>query len=656
MQFLKKYLSFCVLLLLPELSLAQGGTIPIGIWNITSISGELKAGGRYGFGTTNSYGIDNTTKSYNAFGGVLLKTSSYVWNPSFLKVDIDGGYTPESRQDVYLVFQNHNDMINMRKLHVGGIFFSQKPVSLSTYLNLSDLYDSRENLTDIKTNSKNYGAALSFTNRMLPMSFSYNDTKWDSREINTNRTFSYHQKNFEGRASKSFTVKDKSDLIYTHHDYTREEFDIPTPIRNIADNIQLLNSYFFDSLKTSHFNSNILATNQVGVDSFKQFRATETFYTKLPHNLYLNSSYGYNYVSRPIENLGLHNFATVLSHQLYRSLHTSLIYEYNNAKDSYHEVNNKGGIALDYTKIIPWNGMLTMSYTYSRMHETRTSQDEYLHIMNEEYSISDTRRTMLKRPYIDSSTIIVKDATGTVIYQNGFDYKLNSVGNFIEIQRVPGGQIQENSNVYVFYTANQPGKYSYDVNVNNFMVNVSLFKRLIGVYFKSNRTGYENINMADYLLLDYLNDNIYGTRLEYKMVTAGAEYDDYQSRYVPYKMTRYYLTLQGNYHQRLLLTMNANMRQYKIPSEETPRIYRDVTGMASYAVSRSTKLDLNVGYQNQEGKQINLDLVTARCRLSTYYRKITFSGGIDYYNRIYLDNQKSSYIGANVQIIKKFKR
>jgi len=113
--------------------------------------------------------------------------------------------------------------------------------------------------------------------------------------------------------------------------------------------------------------------------------------------------------------------------------------------------------------------------------------------------------------------------------------------------------------------------------------------------------------------------------------------------------------LQGNYHNRVLYSINANLRDYKIPTEETDRIYKDVNGMISYSISRKSKLDFTIGYQSQRGKQINLDLFTARSKFSTIIKQLTFVAGLDSYERVYLDNQKTNYIGMYLQIIKKFK-
>ena len=348
------------------------------------------------------------------------------------------------------------------------------------------------------------------------------------------------------------------------------------------------------------------------------------------------------------------SFNTLLGHQLFESLHTGILYQYNNALEtSYREVNNKVGVDLNYTKRTFANGLLNVQYAYNRVFEKMKSSDILLNILNEEYNISD--HLLLKRPYIVASSISVKDVTGTTIYQQGFDYTVNVIGSFIELQRIPGGLIPDNAKIFVSYTANQPGSYNYDIDLNVFSINYSIFNRLLEVYYKTNRTGYDQVHNADYLLLNYLAEDIYGSSVKYRSATVGVEYDNYQSSLVPYTMMRYFLTWQGRYGQRLVFSVNGNLRDYKIPTETTHRVYRDVNGMLSYSFSRRSKLDVNVGYQSQEGKQINLDLFTLRSKFSTVLKQLTYVVGFDLYNRVYLDDQKTNYLGAYVQIIKKFK-
>ncbi len=632
---------------------AQSSLLSLGFWNISALSGEIKAGGLYGIGTMNTYGINNKLTTYNYYGGIQLKTASYIWNPNFLTINADGGYYPESRQDLYLVTPNIYNTINTSKLHLSTVLFPKKLFSLSNYLNYDNSYDSRENLTDIKTKSKSWGGQFSLRNKLLPITMSYNQSKWDSKEILTGRDFYYDQKNINAHATKSFGLQDRTELDYTHNDYYRKDFSM-IGIQNVSDNLSLINSIYLDSARKSQLNSTVFGTIQKGADNYKQLRENENFFLKLPRHFNFSSSYGYYYISRDPEVLQQHTFNAMLGHQLFQSLHTGLIFDYNYALEStYTEINRKGGIELNYIKKTFAGGLLNVMYNYHRVREVRTSNDELLVVKNEEYTISD--RIMLKRPYINLNTIVVKDATGTIIYQQNLDYIVNSIGNFIEIQRVPGGLIQENANVFVFYTAVQPGNYQYDINLNNFSANWGLFNQLIDFYFKTNRNSYDNLKNSDNLILDHLTENIFGGSVKIKSANIGAEYDNYQSTLVPYVMMRYYLMWQGRYKSKLLYTINANWRDYKMPTEDQHRIYRDLNAMMAYSFNQRLRLDINIGYQSQEGRQINLNLYSLRTKLSRNLNQLTLVAGLDAYDRVYLENQKNSYLGVYIQVVKKFK-
>ena len=635
------------------ISNAQNSILSLGLWNITALSGEVKVGGLYGVGDINTYGINNKITTSDYYGGILLKTSSYVWNPSFLTVNVDGGYFPESRQDLYLVSPNIYNAINTSKLHSGATLFPKKSITLSTFLNYDNSYDSRENLTDIKTDSKTYGGTFSFKNKLLPVTIGYDNNDWHSKEVLTGRQYYYNQKILNGRVSKSFWKRDKNDLLYTHNDYYSRDY-YQNRIRNVSDNIQLQDGFFLDSARRSQYNSNIFGINQHGSDSFQQFRINENLFYKLPYNLTFNTSYDYGYLKQEPEKMQQNSFTAHLAHQLFESLHSGITYQYNNnLESSYHEVNHKAGIDLNYTKKTFANGILSIMYSYNKEIEKMMSSDIFLNIVNEEYTLSDM--VVIKRPYVYSSSIIVKDATGTIIYQLGLDYILTTVGDYTEIQRIPGGLITSNAKIFVFYSARQPGSYNYDINLNNFSVNYSIFNNLLSVYFKTNRADFSNIHNADMLLLNYLNENIYGSIVKYKLASCGVEYDDYQSNIVPYKMTRYFATWQGKIREKFIFSINANWREYKIPTEANARKYGDLNGMFSYTISSISKLDINIGYQSQQGQQINLDYYTMRAKYSTVIKQLIFVFGLDAYDRSYLQNQKMDYLGAYIQIIKKFK-
>ena len=630
--------------------------LSLGFWKLSSVSGELKAGTLYSQSGMYLGGTTVRDNSTNYYGGISLSTNSFIWNPNFMNVGISAGYLPQSHQDQYLYYPNRTDVINSENLHFNTILLPKKPISLGAYLNFDNTFDSRENLSDIKTESKTMGSTLTYTNKFLPANLSYNVTDWNQKEIQTNRVFSYKDKIFNGRISKTFKKLDRNELSYTHREDVRTDFNV-SPANYVTDNVELNNSFSFDSANRTRFTSNIAGISQRGLDSFQQVRTSENFMTTLPFKIHFNSGYTFNYVNRPSQDLIEHDINFSLSHQLYQSLYTGITGGYNQTFQSdYTEAYMSLGGNVTYNKSLGKIGQLAVSYGYSKVRDKRVSQDVLLQKIGEPYLLADNQIVMFKLPYVNQATVVVKDVTGTIIYQEYFDYNLILRNNYLEIQRVPGGQIPNNTTVYISYTANQPGNTQFDANNNNFSVDLSFLRRLIGVYYRFMANNYSNVKNTDGLFLNYLTYYLYGIRSEYKFISGGAEIDDYQSSLYPYRMTRYFLTMQGTIKRRFVVSLNANERIYDhLPNNEMNRIYQDVNGLLAYSLTRRTKIDFNLIYNYQHGQEINLDLLSAKLRISTVIRDMVWLAGIEAYNRLYLDTERNTYFGGYIQVSKKFK-
>lgn len=626
------------------------------IWSLSSLAGEIKGGGLYAQATSSSYGENDKAILSNLYGGVSLRTMSYFWDPNFITLGVDGGYYPQTMQDQFVIYQNRHDVINTKNLHLTSALFPKKKINLSVFANFDQMYDSRENLTDIKTNSQNLGSYLSLSNKYVPLFFDVNKSEWHQTELQTNRNFNYEQTAFDGRASKTFFKDDRNELLYSHRDYTRQDYNL-SPVRNLVDIMELHDNYYLDSIKRSRLSSSIVGMNQRGVDSFKQIHVSEGVFYVLPHDFILNSNYSFYYVTRPSQDLRQHDVNANIGHQLYESLFTSISGDFNYADETQYvdQIYNLGANIV-YNKKILRKGQLSVNYSYNRLHDKRLAQDVLLQVVQEGYTLTDNQIVLIKLPFVDEATVLVKDSTDSHLYQKDIDYVLIPDGNYLEIRRQPGGQIANGMRVYVSYTARQPGNSKYDVNQQNFSIDITFFKRLIGAYYRINKTDYVNVENIDPLFLNYLTNTYYGLRSEYKFFSGGAEVNNYQSTLYPYRMFRYYAILQGHYKKKILYSLNGNIRYYDhLQNGEISRKFNDVSGMLAYLFNSRTRLDFNLIYNYQNGEQIDLEMYTGKLKLTTAFRDITCSAGIDAYHRIYLETQKYYYIGGFIEIIKRFK-
>jgi hypothetical protein len=639
-------------LLYPCMSYSQTLTTPNRFFQPMSVNGGFKLGGQYSYqkGTTNEIYDVRTSPVY--YGGLFLNTNSYFWNPKFLTLDLGGEYNPGRNQVSYLVVPDQSEVRTLKRVNASATFFKEKQINFGVYTNFNQVYANRENLSNIRTNSFNYGGNLSFYNRILPLQVNLSKGQWDEHEIQTGRTYSTDQCDLQAIIKKSFTTKDKNELEYYHNELFRQE---PPSIRtqNISDNLNLKNSYVFDNKRQQSLNSFISGTDQKGTDEFKRLQVYENVNFTLPRNLSLLGNYSFTEIQRTELTTKQQNTGAVLRHKLYESLTTSLVYEYNHINNTYYlESFHRPGIELRYDKVIP-GGRLSLASSYFRLYQSRTSDSALIPIMSEQHALRTGEIELLDKPHAVNGSVVVKDVTGTIIYQLNFDYLLIERNAYLEITRVPGGQIAENSSVYVDYVVNQPGSYRYDANIVNFSANVLVLKNLLEVYYRLSFQNYDHLENTEFLTLNYITQNLVGARVEYKFASGGVEYDNYKSTVIPYRLLRFYFLLQGNIKGKVIYCLNGNYRNYRMLDDNSLQKYGDLSGNVSYMITPQTKVTLDIGYRKQVGPGINLNLLTARSEFTANYNKLYFKAGVEVYKRLYL-NDNINFFRVYAELVRTF--
>ena len=140
-----------IFLLFPHVVSGQDITNETHWWQLTSLNGAAKVEGLYRNQQMNTNSIYENQKSSLVWGGLQLNTSSYIWHPNFLSLDIGGEYNPEKRKELYLVVPDQAEAVTAKKVDFSAIFFKRKPINLGVYANYNESYNARENLSNIKT-------------------------------------------------------------------------------------------------------------------------------------------------------------------------------------------------------------------------------------------------------------------------------------------------------------------------------------------------------------------------------------------------------------------------------------------------------------------------------------------------------------------------
>jgi hypothetical protein len=632
--------------------IAFSQTTPSGFFHPESINGNIRFMGLYRMQKSVIGDVIEDQRSIYYIGGIMLNTTSFFWSPDILYVNLDVEYNPESRNETYLLVPDRSEVRTLKKLDFRTAIFRNKSVNLNVFANLNQTYFNRELLTNVKSDNKQWGGIFSIYNKFLPLSVSYRQSDWRQNELQTGRVFTMKQNDFTPRISKSFGSNDNNELLYSKSSYYYS-YAGSSEVKNLIDKVTLTDNIFFDRDRKYNFNSYASYYKQDGTYQFEKIEANERLLFNLPANLRFTGGYMYNRLTDPTQVLSQNRILGSLNHRLFESLTTNVYVDYSDISQTIYDENNlRAGADLNYTKKIP-TGTLNLSYRYYRSYFDMTGTSAPLKIVNEEHILSDNQTTLLNKPYVDLSTVVVKDPAGIILYQENFDYIVTERNDYVEIKRIPGGQILNGQTVTVSYTAIQPGSYSYIADNNTFSSSILLFGKLLELYYTRSVQDYKDLVQTEYLTLNYFNQYIAGCRIDLGVAGAGVEYDEYNSNVIPYKRYRYYVDLNISIWTKLLVALNGNLLDYKLIADDVNQIHANINGKISYLFSHRTRLDFDAGYLRQRGQNIDLDLITSKLELSTSFRQLYLKGGLEIYRRHYL-NSDFDFAGTFIEIVRKF--
>jgi hypothetical protein len=630
----------------------QDSRISIGPWHLGNVSGELGIEGMHQvrYNTFNDYRDEQ--KSTYLIGGMRLNTSSYFWRPGIIDISLNGEFNPESRDEQYLVIPDRSEVRTLKKLEGRMSLLNGRDINMSAWMNFHQGYFNRENITNIRSGNKQWGSLLNFNNKILPFSVRYAGIHWDQTETETNRLFSMDQNSIQASSVKSFYEIDKHDLTYSYDDYTYTYADQNT-ISNKVNRLAMNNHFFFDREKKYGFRSHIQFYNQQGQNSFSKLDANEQLLFHLAHNLDLGSGWNYYRMNETNQLMRISRGNLSARHQLFRSLTSQVFTEISATRHTHFtESEIKSGADLKYTKKIPF-GIFNLGYSYYRLTNNTESEPGPVNILNEPHTFSDPGNVLLEKPYVDPQSVIIYDATGSMILEEGADYYIIIINEFLEIVRIPGGMIPESGSILVSYSAIQPGTSRYTANNHRYQAGISLFNRFLELYYRGGLQDFRNVESAEFLTLNQYDQHVVGGKIRYRFMNGGVEYDMYNSSLVPYKRVNYFLNLHFRINSKWLVSGNGSLRDYMLIDTDVNHQYANVSGRISYQISSRIKANVQIGYLSQKGPGIDLELLNGRIEIMTHFRKLYFKTGLIHYNRTYT-NSNFTYSRAFAQLSRKF--
>ena len=260
-----------MLCIMVELS-AQNPVLSWGIFNLQSYSGLIGVEGLYRNQTTVlASGQTEKPVTEKITGRILLNTDSYLWHPSFIGINLNLDFNPGVKNETFLVTPNRSETRTAENIRIGLQLFKQRPLSMQFFYNISHSFTNREFTSNVETLSRDYGANLSFKNKLVPVSIRYLNSAWDQYEISTSRNYINLRESLQTDFNKSFGSGDKHNFIYSYEDYKRKYANADT-VSNFVNNVRLQNYIPFNKNRTSNLRSLINLHDQQGNQAYRRFK------------------------------------------------------------------------------------------------------------------------------------------------------------------------------------------------------------------------------------------------------------------------------------------------------------------------------------------------------------------------------------------------
>lgn len=624
-----------------------------GIWKIKNINGAIALEGNYREQESTLRNNYHDLQQSTIFNGMFkINTSTYFWHPNFLTFDANFDYSPNLANENYIVIPNRSESTNAENIGLTALFFNNRPMTVSLAYNKGISYTLRDFGTSTKRDQYYMSASSSYFNEILPFSVYINHNEADENEINSDRKFNMIRTNFGASASKSLFGRLDNKFFYNNDNYENTVNNFKPNKVNLSE-FRMNNQLIIDRTKDDQLNSDFTYYNQTGAYNQEKLYENISFRYTLPEDFKLNTNYLYDQVHQDSLFSSSNQFNTRLEHQLYLSLHTYTYYQIYNAQQfTSNEQRSLFGLGFDYSKLIP-TGQLQINYEIRYDRNNRDNAKSQTIITNEPILIDDIKVILLKYPFIIESSIVVKDITSAIIYQNNLDYIILRRGDYIEIQKLPGSRIDKNQRVFIDYIAENPINYNYDLLGNNLYAKVSLLKRAVEIYGRMYRNDIQNASKFNLTVLNKVFDRMVGLQLNYEEISLGYEYDNYKSDLMPYKSEYLYLRLTNNYFKNLLISLYINYMDYIYPDLDEFNNSIDVNFRLLYRLTDNSMLNIESSIINQTTRQVNSNYLNLKAEYSLQFAQIYIILGLDYYNRK-IQFEKTDYKGIFLKVERRF--
>jgi hypothetical protein len=599
-----------------------------------------------------SDGISEDQKAIGYKVKAGIKSNSYIWSPKFLKLFAEAEYSPNALMENYIVAPDRSENTNAEKLNLQATLLDQTFIPINVFWNYNHGYTSRELSNDIEITGRNLGANLSILNPILPITFSYSNGGWKQTEITQNTSYLYYSDLSSMNINKDFGTFMANRFMLSYED-TKQKYSNYKELNSFITTGTFFNRTNLLTTSDTRLTTNASYQKRLGFQNYLRYDGTSNFSTELPEDFRMNVNYMYsNQTVDSVQNV-INKPMLRLEHQLYLSLHSYGYVQFLDSKHtSYSEKMKTFALGFNYEKFIP-TGKVYLDYEIRLDKNNRAANPVPLFSKDEEYVLNNASITILRFPNVRESSIIVKNANGTIIYQNNVDYSITNRGNYIQISRIPGGLIDNNSKVYIDYISDIMANSSYSVLSHQIGLKFKLLGNFLEVYDRYSGNNFFEVDTTAFQELQTIDRNIFGFETSFSNFNIGAETENFNTNNLPYYSFRSFLRYRNLIFDVLNFSFEGNMYYYQFKNDGKIQRIVDLVLLSDYPINKWSAATFNGSYRSQNDPSTISNIMSLRLAyiMNIYNAKIT--GGFELFNRT-INKYSNYYTGFFLKLERRF--
>lgn len=482
--------------------------------------------------------------------------------------------------------------------------------------------------TAIYSNEQHFVGAK-WDNDYIPVTFRYKDWKY-KHNFRSGLTDRETRRDEHGR---KLSLKAQSSKMTLSAGFT--DLDDRRPDTN--NDFQTVSLGFFHRFHWgtgSRLQSSVTYNDRRGFNPLELFRWEETAQIQHGEHFRSNTRISFQSQSGRTETDST-NGMFALSHHLYTNLTTTFTAQATSwSSPVVKQKDWRTGLDVRYRKsdLMGVNVNLGLGGYLGRV--DRESRGGFNEVIDEPHIVPVSGEVLLDRRFVIQSTVVVTDSSGTLVYEEGFDYELLSLSDeFTQLRVIPGGRISTGETILVSYLAlNQPSS-KYDTAAQNY----SLFLGWKGFTFSFLYNILKNdlISGSDSAFLDEVKQSnvslAYSRDFERGSLTLSAdrrqvESDNLETLNYTFDQSLVYI-LTDRTRMRVSLTQSLNEtdgRRQDLYQAHLSLIWKASRGFEVEPILRVWRQEQELPAEDGRG-ELEVEYLSAGVRIEWNYRRILFS-------------------------------